>query len=200
MDNRDYRNDPLFREKRRDNAAIWLGVVAVAVISAFVFYGVTQKTTDPGVMGVDPEQQAMSSSGTAMDDGVMTQSPEGIEPAEGDSFTNQTPAADMPAPAPTSGDMPAEAPAASVAPAALPPSYATEEDCKAATSVPCHYVTCDSVPEGKQPDEACGPDFKKGWQPLAAAPDKTTVPEAVNPPLTGQGTDPVPANPPLTGQ
>jgi hypothetical protein len=152
MDNRDYRSDPLFREKRRDNVAIWLGVVAVAIISAFVFYGVTQKSEDPGMMGVDPTQQAMATSTSGMDDGAAIESPEGIEPAEGDTFTNQTPAAEMPTP--TTGDMPAEAPAAAVAPAAIPPSYASEEDCKAATSVPCHFVTCDSVPDGKQPDEA----------------------------------------------
>lgn len=184
------------KNPKRDNGGVWLAVAAVAVVAAFAFYGVTQTATDPMVT----DEATMAPSDSAVDMSV----PPTIEPAEGDSFTHQEPAVPPENGGSAMGDTPAastpETPAASVAPHAVPPSYATEEDCKAASNAPCHYVTCDSVPEGKQPDEVCGPDFKKGWQPLAAAaPDKTTVPEQVNPPLTGQGDAPV-DKPAMTGQ
>ena len=188
MDNRDYRADPQYPQEKypqekRNNTGVWLGAVVVGALAAFALYGATKSLTEPMAawedaateLPADPDQMA----------------PEAIEPAEGDSFTDQT--------APVTPTPQVDAPAAAVAPAAVPPSYASEEDCKAATNVPCHFVTCDSVPAGKQPDEVCGADFKKGWQPLAATPDKTAVPEEVAPPLTGQGTAPV-QNPPLAGQ
>ncbi len=211
MNIEDDRNRPGYpREERRGNGALWFGVAAIAIVAAVALFSATRPTTEDGRIASDLEASQMQE----------------ITPAEGDSFTNQSttttnaapteatpaptpvPAAPAPVPAPATPTADAvppsteplpETPAAGVAPAAIPPSYATEEDCKAATSVPCHYVTCDSVPEGKQPDEACGADFKKGWQPLAATPDKTSVPEQINPPLTGQGNADT-TNPPLTGQ
>ena len=184
--NNDYRANPLYQQKKRDSTAIWLGAIAVGVIAAFALYGTTKSLTEPMAAWDEPAADT-----TAATDSQEYPDPDAIEPAEGDSFTNQV--------APAEPTPQVVAPAASVAPAAVPPSYASEEDCKAATNVPCHFVTCDAVPAGKQPDEVCGADFKKGWQPLAATPDKTSVPEEVAPPLTGQGHAPV-QNPPLTGQ
>lgn len=108
-----------------------------------------------------------------MTEGQMSRPFYDVEPAAGDPPNPETP--------PVVTTSPVE-PGAAMA----PNTYASEDECKSATNTPCHFMTCDAVPEGKQPDEACGPDFKKGWQPVVPAVDTTNVPEKVEPPLMGR--------------
>ena len=165
------RNLPPQRPQKAGGVLIPVAVLAAIALGAFFAFGGNPYTSEIAPVASD-----------------MT-APSDIEPAEGDSFTVQ------PAPAPGA----AEVTTGPVEPFETVNSYASEQECATATGKPCHFVTCDSIPEGKQPDEVCGADFKKGWQPIVPAPDKTAIPEEIAPPLTGQGDAPVePA--PLTGQ
>lgn len=156
-----------------------VGIIAAIALVAFFSFG-GNRTAE---MADDPAAAPLAYDATA---------PSDIEPAEGDSFTEAPPA-------PVTTDSAAVVTTSPVEPVATLNSYASEDECATSTGKPCHYVTCDSIPEGKQPDEVCGPNFTKGWQPIVPAPDKTAIPEEVAPPLTGQGEAPV-EKPPLTGQ
>lgn len=169
------------------NTGLWLVagmIAAIALVALFAFRGngVDMPTNGPATAAYD------SSSGAAND----------IEPAEGNQAVATTHS-----PAVVPNDAPeAVAPVETTNPVEPTDSlhtYASEEECAAATDKACHYVTCDSIPAGKQPDEVCGPSFQKGWQSIVPAPDKTAVPEEIAPPLTGQGKAPV-EKPALTGQ
>ncbi len=174
--------DPLKRDKIREsrspgsmNGGFWLSVAAVVAIAlaAYMTFGSTEMSR------TQDKPAAVSETMGQLDT---------IEPAEGDAFTNKKAAPDELATAPPAAVTPPVVTTAPVEPQAVtaPNTYASEEDCKAATNTACHFMTCDQVPEGKQPDEACGPDFKKGWQPVVPAVDTTTVPEEVAPPMMGE--------------
>lgn len=42
--------------------------------------------------------------------------------------------------------------------------FLNEEACINAGCWSCDFITCDYVPEGKSFEEACGKNFRKGWQ------------------------------------
>lgn len=163
-------------------SGVWIpvGIIAAIALVAFFSFG-GNRTAD---MADDSNAAPLAYDTTA---------PSDIEPAEGESFREAAPATAMEAPTA------AVVTTSPVEPTQTTNSYASEEECSTSTGTPCHYVTCDSIPEGKQPDEVCGPNFSKGWQPVVPTPDKTAIPEEVAPPLTGQGDAPV-EKPPLTGQ
>lgn len=175
------RYDPLKRDKIQDggrppgsmNGGFWLSVAAVVAIAvaAYMTFGPSEMSR------TQDKPTAVSETMGQLDT---------IEPAEGDAFTNKKAAPDEMVTAPAA--TPPVVTTAPVEPQAVmsPNTYASEEDCKAATNTACHFMTCDQVPEGKQPDEACGPDFKKGWQPVVPTVDTTTVPEKIEPPMMGK--------------
>jgi hypothetical protein len=177
------RNVPPLRPKKSGGPLIPIAVVAAfALVALFAFGG--DRSSDMPYTSVETP---LASDATSF-------SPNEIEPAEGESFTQQTPPAAM------EGPTAAVVTTTPVEPMATSSNtYASEQECASSTGAPCHYVTCDSIPEGKQPDEVCGPNFTKGWQPVVPATDKTAIPEEIAPPLTGQGNAPV-ETPPLTGQ
>lgn len=159
------------------NTGLWLVagmIAAVALVALFAFRGGGIEMPTNGQLATASDPSAASNA---------------IEPAEGDNHSPAVAATDTP-PVETTG------------PVEVTDSvhtYASEEECASATGKACHYVTCDSIPEGKQPDEVCGANFQKGWQSIVPSPNKVSVPEEIAPPLTGQGAAPV-EKPPLTGQ
>lgn len=168
---------------KKDNRGLWIffGVFAAVALIAVLYSFGTQTAT--------VEVAPVSETAAGME-------PSTVEPAADAAATATEP------PVATASDSPA-APVETTNPVENTTganTYASEEECKTATDAPCHFVTCDAVPEGKQPEEVCGADFKQGWQPVVASPDKTNVPEEVAPPLTGQGNEPHDPTPPLTGQ
>ena len=179
MDDRDYRSGSLNKEKR-SHRGLWLGMLAVALILAIAFFSFERPLRETG---------APNNTSQIEDNGA--NSPAAVEPAQGDAATTGTETT------PNSTTTESNSPADATSPAMK--TYATEDECTSATGKPCNFITCDAVPESTQPDEACGPDFQQGWQPVVPAPDQTNVPENVAPPLTGQGTETAP-KPPLTGQ
>lgn len=74
--------------------------------------------------------------------------------------------------------------------------YTTEDECKAGTSRPCHYVRCEAdttVAEGTDKIEfnsaatdvvnECKVGESTGWRPVVPTPDNTAVPEVIAPPV-----------------
>lgn len=73
--------------------------------------------------------------------------------------------------------------------------YTTEDECKAGTSRPCHYVRCeaDAVAQGDDHIKfnsaatdvvnECIEGEKTGWRPVVPTPDNTAVPEVMAPPV-----------------
>lgn len=174
-------------EKPSVTGKVVLAVVAVCAIALAVGVasnnspeeGMTPLASTAGQPADD--ETAMGAPARGYDDPADAYS--GIEPAEGEAFQNQTtqPDAGMPDTAPEVAP-----PAVANSPAvAVPPpvqSYGTEQECKDATSTACHATECSS---GKALAE-CPAGEQKAWQAVVPAMDKTTVPEQVNPPLTGQ--------------
>ncbi len=171
---------PSSYEKPRNTGKIVLAVVAFAAIALAV-----------GVANNSPESLTPVSE-TAMGTGVYddpASRASSIEPAEGEAFReNKSPVpsesgtavapAVQPPGATTTNPTPPATPEVTTVPSepaspaiAVPPpvqSYSSEQECKDATSTACHSVD------------------QKTWQAVVPAMDNTTVPEQVNPPLTGQ--------------
>ncbi len=73
--------------------------------------------------------------------------------------------------------------------------YATEDECKAGTSRPCHYVRCEVDATARSGDQIeyssvatdvvneCIDGEKTGWRPVVPTPDNTAVPEVIAPPV-----------------
>lgn len=72
--------------------------------------------------------------------------------------------------------------------------YATEDECKAGTSRPCHYVRCEADVATQAGDlefssaatdvvNECIDGEKTGWRPVVPTPDNTAVPEVIAPPV-----------------
>lgn len=208
---------------KKSNSGLWLSLGAIAVVALVAWMMASAGTAPDDAQTAD--QPYASSAATP----GMGAAPSDIEPAEGatgttgsmtgtagaDTTSGAIGSADQTGtasdtsgatagatPGTTASDTPSATPSVTTSPVedtASPNTYASEDECKSATNKPCHYVTCDSVPEGRQPDEACGPSFQKGWQPVVPATDTTSVPEQVAPPLTGQQDGAV-QSPTMTGQ
>ncbi len=183
MEPYDQKPRPTSYDKPRNTGKIILAVVAFAAIALAV--GVANNTPDT-LSPVANDETAMG--GSRVYDDPAARSASSIEPAEGEAFREPTttPSAGMPATAPVATPSDVVPPAVATSPAvAVPPpvqTYATEQECKDATSTACHATECSSGTDLA----ACGAADKKGWQAVTPAMDKTAVPEQVNPPLTGQ--------------
>lgn len=57
--------------------------------------------------------------------------------------------------------------------------FATQQECKAATSTACYFVNCEDV---TAVENACEADEKTGWRPVVPAADKTAIPDVIAPP------------------
>lgn len=62
-------------------------------------------------------------------------------------------------------------------------TYASKEQCEAATHRECHDVICKDVPAGQTAAAICGPDFEEGWQAIVPTADSAAIPEIIAPPL-----------------
>lgn len=47
--------------------------------------------------------------------------------------------------------------------------FSTQEECEQKTDKSCSFQMCDYVPPGKNFEEVCGKDFKKGWVPISVS-------------------------------
>ncbi len=189
--------------KPRHTGKIVLAVVAIAAVALAV--GVANNPPETLTPVTETSQTAMGGMG-AYDDTANRAS--SIEPAEGEAFrenkapepsvtgtavpptvqppgattTNPTPPATPTVPSPTGSVMPA--PSTTPAVAVPPPvqTYGSEQECKDATSTACHATECSTAKALAD----CPDAEKKSWQAVVPAMDQTSVPEQVNPPLTGQ--------------
>lgn len=139
----DFKNDPSYPTSSLNdrsvpppgsmNGGFWLSVVAVVAIAivAYLTFGATEMSRTQDKPAVVSETMGQLDT---------------IEPAEGDAFTNKKVADET-------GVVPDVTPpvitTAPVEPDAVhaPNTYASEEDCKAATNTACHFMTCDRSAE-----------------------------------------------------